>query len=97
MSSTPVPFLPAGYLSERSLLSTSGSVKSSMVAPIAGGAGTSPSARAAAEKTAALMTNREANTTDRYLVFIYKISLINRKVVDFEDYQATRARASEEE
>src|SRR5690242_10435321 len=73
MKMSTVPFFPASDFSERSLLSTSGSVKSSIVAPIAGGAGTSPSARAPMARTAPAITNNEANRIDRFL-FIYKIS-----------------------
>src|SRR5689334_4739122 len=74
MKSNTVPFLPARDFNDRSLLSTSGSVKSSIVEPIAGGAGTSPSVRAPAENTATGITNSDASRIDKFLAFISKIS-----------------------
>src|SRR4029079_7920861 len=74
MNSSTVPFFPASDLSEWSLLSTSGSVKSSIVAPIAGGAGPSRSTREPTAEMAPAITNSDANRIDRFLVFIYKIS-----------------------
>src|SRR5215218_9843227 len=74
MNSNTVPFFPASDLSEWSLLSRSGSVKSSIVDPIAGGAGTSLSARAPIAEMAPAITNSDANTIDNFLVFITKIS-----------------------
>jgi hypothetical protein len=45
-----------------------------MVAPIAGGAGTSPSARALKAKAAPAITNNVASKIDKLLFIIYKIS-----------------------
>src|ERR1700752_3603023 len=68
MHSSTVPFFPASDLSERSVPLISGRLNSSIVEPIAGGAGTSP-----ANATPAI-TNTKANKIDRFLVFIYYVS-----------------------
>src|ERR1043165_8932212 len=64
MKISTVPFFPASDFSEWSLLSTSGKVKSSIVAPIAGGAGTSPAARAPTAMAPAI-TNSDAKRDSR--------------------------------
>src|ERR1051326_9278588 len=69
MKISTVPFFPASDFSEWSLLSTSGKVKSSIVAPIAGGAGTSPAARAPTAMAPAI-THSDANSIDKFLVLI---------------------------
>src|ERR1043166_8456160 len=92
MKISTVPFFPASDFSEWSLLSTSGSVKSSIVAPIAGDAGTSPAARAPTATMAAAITNSDANRIDRAL-FITKSPLTQPGLCI---HQITQIRRSEE-
>src|SRR6185369_8352473 len=72
MKISTVPFFPASDFNECSVPSTSGSENSSIVEPIAGGAGTSPASAAPA------ITNTKTTRIDRFLNFIYYVSLTTR-------------------
>src|ERR1051326_3999998 len=69
-----VPFLPASDFNECCAPSTSGSEKSSMVEPIAGGAGTSPASAAPA------IRNTKTKRIDTFRNFIYYVSFNDHRL-----------------
>src|SRR5690348_10092590 len=91
MNRSTVPFLPASDLSDCSFPLASGSVKSSMVAPIAGALGISPSARAfTAMETPAIAKIRADKIASFFMFSLSPLRL--PRWGSGKDYQALRGR-----